>query len=38
VPSKISKRRFIETSLAIDAAKLSENDLQDTFRADRIGW
>ncbi len=37
VPSNMSKRRFIETSLATDAAKLSENDLQDTFRTDRIG-
>lgn len=37
-PTNMSKRRFIETSLAGDAAKLSENGLQDTFRADRIGW
>ncbi len=37
VPSNVSKRRFIETSLATDAAKLRANDLQDTFRADRIG-
>ncbi|MBZ0089300.1 MAG: DUF6362 family protein, partial [Thermoanaerobaculia bacterium] len=38
VPTDMSKRRLIETSLATDAAKLSENDLRDTFRADRIGW
>jgi hypothetical protein len=38
VPTNMSKRRLIETSLATDAAKLSENGLQDTFRADRIGW
>jgi hypothetical protein len=37
VPTNMSKRRLIETSLATDAAKLSENGLQDTFRADRIG-
>lgn len=37
VPTNMSKRRLIETSLATDAAKLSENDLQDTFRADRTG-
>jgi hypothetical protein len=31
VPSNMSKRRFIETSLAADAAKLSENDLETLF-------
>lgn len=36
VPRKVSRRRLIERALATDAAKLSENSLQDTFRADRI--